>query len=55
LMMIIIAIVVLTAIFFIRRTRSKSSAKIYSKSDSDIETLLEDTESVDKNKDFRKE
>jgi len=55
LMIIIIAIVILTAIFLIRRKRRKSSAKIYSKSDSDIETLLEDTESVDKNKDFRKE
>ena len=55
LMIIIIAIVILTAIFFIRRKRRKSSAKIYSKSDSDIETFLEDTKSVDKNKEFRKE
>jgi hypothetical protein len=55
LMIIIIAIAILTAIFFIRWKRRKSSAKIYSKSDSDIETLLEDTEKVDKNKDFRKE
>jgi hypothetical protein len=55
LMIIIIAIVILTAIFFIRRKRRKSSAKIYSKSDSDIETFLEDTEPVDKNKEFRKQ
>ena len=55
LMIIIIAIVILTAIFFIRRKRRKSSAKIYNKSDSDIETFLEDTEPVDKNKEFRKQ
>jgi hypothetical protein len=48
---IIAAIITAIAIFFIFRKRRKSRAQIYSKSDSDIETFLDDSRLLDRNKD----
>jgi hypothetical protein len=48
---IIAAIITAIAIFFIFRKRRKSRAQIYGKSESDIETFLDDSRLLDRNKD----
>jgi hypothetical protein len=53
-MTIILAIIAAAAIFFIIRKRRKSRAPIYSKSDGDIETFLDDSQLLDKNKDVHR-